>query len=250
MCPPAQSNGRGAQLIMIKILSGDIGYKSTGMAIFAWTPAAGWFLFDTKCLHTEQEYRAWGTSKRTGKRVARSLDSVTNDDVRRAEYMATGILNYCIENQAQAMVCELPNGGAQNAAAAKSMGAAVSLISVVRLVLQIPAEWVTPDQSRSAAGWNKQEHPIEKGLTEAEHRRALQDRKRDLKKHVMAVMSAKYPAIADLADVNREHIADACAAFEAARNCELLQQLIEGRKEEGKTTWIYPKAAPAGPAHT
>lgn len=197
------------------------------MAIFAWTPAAGWFLFDTKCIHTEQEHRVWETSNRTGKRVARSLDSVTNDDVRRAESLATGILNYCIENKAQAMVCELPNGGAQNAAAAKSMGAAVSIISVVRLVLQIPAVWITPDQSRLAAGWNKQEHLIPKGLSERDHKRALQDRKRDLKKHVMTVMSAKYPAISELADVNREHIADACAAFEAACNCELLQQLTQ-----------------------
>ena len=212
---------------MIKIFAGDIGYKSTGMAIFAYTRAAGWFLFDTKCIHTDQEHREWHTSERTGKRVARSLDSVTNDDVRRAEYLATGILNYCIENKALVMVCELPNGGAQNAAAAKSMGAAVSIISVVRLVMQIPAQWITPDQSRMAAGWNKQEHLIPKGLSESEHRRALQDRKRDLKKHVMAVISEKYPAISKLADVNREHIADACAAFEAARNCALVRQFTE-----------------------
>lgn len=213
---------------MIKLLAADVGYQSTGMAIFSWTPGPGWQLFDTKCIHTEQEHRVWVTSARTGKRVARSLVSVTNDDVRRAESLATGILNYCIENQVKAMVCELPNGGAQNAAAAKSMGAAVSIISVVRLVLQIPAEWVTPDESRMAAGWNKQDHLIPKGLSELEHRRALQDRKRDLKKHVMAVMSAKYPDISELADVNREHIADACATFEAARNSELLRQIIEG----------------------
>jgi hypothetical protein len=214
---------------MIKLLAADVGYAATGMAIFSWTPEAGWQLFDTKCLHTEQECRTWVTSGRTGKRVARSLDSVTNDDIRRTEFLATGILNYCIENKVQGMACELPNGGAQNAAAAKSMGAAVSMIAVVRMVLRIPAVWITPDQSRLAAGWNKQEHLIPKGLSESDHRRALQDRKRDLKKHVMATMSAKYPAIGELADVNREHIADALATFEAAsKRGDLLEILKAG----------------------
>jgi hypothetical protein len=109
------------------------------------------------------------------------------------------------------------------------MGAAVSMIAVVRMVLRIPAVWITPDQSRLAAGWNKQEHLIPKGLSESDHRRALQDRKRDLKKHVMATMSAKYPAIGELADVNREHIADALATFEAAsKRGDLLEILKAG----------------------
>jgi hypothetical protein len=52
----------------------------------------------------------------------------------------------------------------------------------------------------------------------------------------MAVMSAKYPAIRELADVNREHIADACAAFEAARNSEFLENITD--LEVTKGDWV------------
>ena len=40
---------------MIKILAADVGFTSTGLAVFEVTPEGG-KLFDVKCLHTEQEH--------------------------------------------------------------------------------------------------------------------------------------------------------------------------------------------------
>lgn len=196
---------------MKKVLAADIGFRSTGMAIFCFTQE-GWKLFDKKCLHTEQAHSEIVESKRAKKGfVKKQLCSVAIDDIRRTESMATGIINYFIENQCGAMACEIPNGGAQSASAQKCMGAATAMISVVRLVLQCPAEWITPNESRAAAGWIKTEHPEADGA--------------EIKKFVMATMEAKYPTISELKLKNKEHIADACATFEAARGRQVIKDL-------------------------
>ena len=125
---------------MIKVLAADVGFMATGMAIFCHTPE-GWKLFDKRCLHTEQGHSEIVESKRakTGF-VRKHLCSVATDDIRRTELMATGIINYFIENQCEGLVAEIPGGGAQNAIAQKCMGAATAMIAVVRMVLRCPAE--------------------------------------------------------------------------------------------------------------
>lgn len=190
---------------MTKLLAADIGFTSTGMAIFELT--AGGRLFDTKCLHTQQEH----TERviKNGRKVKIHLASVSNDDIRRTEFLACGIINYFIENQCKGMICEIPNGGAQDAKAAKCMGAAMAMIATVRVSLQCPALWITPSESRAAAGWNKDEHP--RGEMTADQYKKFQ------KAFVMAAMEHKYPEISGLKLKDKEHIADACATFEAAR---------------------------------
>lgn len=173
----------------MKILAVDVGFAATGMAIFEMT-AEGGRLFDTKCLHTEKSHDV----------------PVSHDDVRRTEFLACGVLNYFIENQCKGMICELPNGGAQAAISAKCMGAALAMIATVRVALHCPAIWIKPDDSRIAAGWDKNKH---KDIP-------IKERKIALKRFVMASMEAKYPAIAGLKLKDKEHIADACAAFLAA----------------------------------
>ena len=203
---------------MTKILAADIGFTSTGMAIFELT-AKGGRLFDTKCLHTEQAHTK--QTIKNGRKIKSRLSSVAHDDVRRTEFLACGIMNYFIENQCKGMVCEIPHGGAQDAKAAKCMGAATGMIATVRTALQCPAVWVTPNESRAAAGWDKDEHP--RGEMTADQYKKFQ------KTFVMSVMGKKYPAIAGLKLGDKEHIADACATFEAARGRQLLA-MMEGLK--------------------
>jgi hypothetical protein len=210
---------------MIKLLAADIGFASTGMAIMEHSPETGWRYFSSKCLHTEQEHTSRHRNEKTGKTVKRHLDSVSNDDIRRTEFLAVGIMNYYIENQCKGMACEIPNGGAQSASAIKCMAAATAMISVVRTVLRCPAIWITPDQSRTAAGWNKQDHIIPKGLPDNERRKLKAQRQEELKDTVMANMGFKYPAIVDLHKCDMEHIADALATFEAARGRDVVKQL-------------------------
>ena len=199
---------------MTKVLAADIGFTATGMAIFTYDKeyCPEWRLFDTRCLHTGQEHTKHKV--RDGRKIKLRLASVAHDDIRRAELMAGGIFNYYLENKCEAMVCEIPNGGAQSAWAAKYMGAATTMIAVIRLVLRCPADWITPTQSRTAAGWRRETHPGEKT--------------KEIKTFVMGAMAVKYPAIAGLEDEDKEHIADACATFEAARGRQLIKSM-EGK---------------------
>ena len=185
---------------MIKLLACDIGFASTGLAIFAWNGGT-WSLFDCKCTHT---------SKKRDR-------SVALDDIRRTEVMATEVINYYLDNQCSAIVAEIPTGGALSASAAKCMGAAVAMIATVRLTLACPVEWITPNESRKAAGWSKEL------LTGAETR---QGKTKAIKQHVMARMCELYPALLALKLGDREHIADACATYLAARSRDVIIELI------------------------
>lgn len=211
---------------MTKLLAVDVGFRSTGMAIFSYDKeyCPEWKLFDTKCVHTGQEHteRVKDENGRLvknsqGKVKKKQLTSVAVDDVRRTEYMGIEILNYFIENQCSALICEIPNGGSQNAAANKDMGMATGMISMVHVALRCPMEHVTPNQSRAAAGWIKKDHPME-GLTSTQ-------KKTIMKRFIMDAMTAKYPAIAKYIINDKEHIADACATFEAARGRDVVRQL-------------------------
>jgi len=185
-------------MISTKILAIDAGFAATGLAVFEYT-AGRWFLFDTKCLHTKKNHSG----------------SVAHDDIRRTEFLAAGIMNYFIENKCSAMAAEIPHGGAQSAIAAKCMGAASAMIAAVRVALGCPCDWISPDMSRAAAGWDKMAHrdiPIKA-------------RKLTMKRFIMAAMEVKYPAISGLKLKDKEHIADACAAFEAARGRKIIRDM-------------------------
>jgi len=199
----------------MKILAADIGFTSTGMAIFEIT-GEGARLFDVKCLHTQQEHTERVVKK--GKKVKIHLASVAHDDVRRTEFLACGIMNYFMENQCKGMICEIPNGGAQDAKAAKCMGAATGMAATIRVALSCPAIWVTPGESRAAAGWDKDEHP--RGEMTADQYKKFQ------KAFVMTAMELKYPEISGLKIKDKEHIADACATFEAVKS-QRLDKLME-----------------------
>lgn len=196
---------------MKKLLAADIGYCSTGMAIFAYDKdyCPEWRLFDSRCLHTSK-----------GRET-----SVTLDDIRRTEFLALQLTNYFIENGCSAIVAELPSGGAQSASAQKSMALAVAMIATCRLFLQAPAVWVTPNESRKAAGWDKDAHPIPKGLNAYERKKALNARTKALKEFVIEAMVKKYPAIDKYIVADKEHVADACSAFEAKRDHEIIKEL-------------------------
>lgn len=197
---------------MKNILAADIGFTATGMVIFQFDKE--WRIFDMKCLHTEQGHTD-RVKRKNGKTKKVRMSSVAHDDISRTEYLTCGIMNYFIDNRCSAIVAEIPHGGAQSAVSAKCMGAATAMIATVRVALDCPACWVTPDDSRLAAGWDKTKH---KDLS-------LKERKAELKRFIMNAMGKKYPSIAGLKMKDKEHIADACAAFEAARNRQIVKSL-------------------------
>lgn len=206
---------------MKKVLAADIGFRSTGMAIFQHTPK-GWKYFDSRCIHTNQAHSEKVKDEngrlvrnKKGKIKKHQLTSVAVDDVRRIELMGIEILNYFIENQCQALVCEIPGGGAQNASAQKCMGLATGMIAMIHVALRCPMEHISPGESRAAAGWIKKEHPME-GLSSTQKKTAM-------KAFIMAVMEQKYLELVGLPVNDKEHIADACATFEAARGKELIK---------------------------
>jgi hypothetical protein len=209
---------------MKRILAADIGFTSVGMAIFEPTVdgwkvldsklehiVKDWKVFDSKCLHTYKGHEG----------------SVALDDVRRIESLTMGIVNYFIENKCHAMVCEIPHGGAQSASAQKAMAAATAMIATIRVMLACPVQWVTPNQSRAAAGWDKDAHKPPEGMKGEALRRFKQDRSKELKQTIMRNMEAKHPEIARFIQKDKEHIADACATF-AHLTPEMIENLIGG----------------------
>ena len=178
----------------VKILALDVGFASAGMAVMDLLGGRA-ELFHTECLHTKPE------AKKRGIYVA-------HDDVRRTAYLTREILRVYLDNSCKGPVVELPSAGAQGAKANRCMGIATGMIAAMVELVRCPAEWITPQESRTAAIG-----------------RATAPKGEDVKKLVMAAMAGKYPEIAALRKADQEHIADALATYEAAKDRQMIRTL-------------------------
>lgn len=182
--------------MITKILAVDIGFGSTGMAVVAITPGGQPELYTYTCLHTKPEH------KRRGIYVA-------HDDVRRAMDITRGIRDYYMLNGCAGLAVELPSGGAQGAKANRAMGIATGLVAALAEVSLWPVEWITPGESRKAAIG-----------------RETAPKGQDVKELVINAMAAKYGAtLAALKVMDKEHVADALATFEAAQARQMVRTL-------------------------
>lgn len=180
---------------MTKVLALDIGFGAAGMAVLERTRDGRWQTFATACVHTKPEHKK------------RNI-YVAHDDVRRAQEVTRSIARIYSDNGCSGMVVELPSAGAQGAKANRAMGIATGLIAAFAEVSRCPVEWITPSESRKAAIGSE-----------------CAPKGENIKHLVMAAMEQKYPEIAQLKIVDKEHIADALATFEAARGRQLMNLL-------------------------
>ena len=181
---------------MTKVLAIDIGFASAGMAVLGFQDGRA-VLHATACAHTRK------LDKKLGIYVA-------HDDVRRAQEITRAVIKTYTDNSCKGVVVELPSAGAKGAKANRAMGISTGIIAALTEIVRCPVEWITPSESRSAAIG-----------------RATAPKGGDVKDLVMKAMTEKYPEIAGLKVVDKEHIADALATFEAARGRQLLR-LMEG----------------------
>jgi len=181
---------------MVKILAIDIGFASTGMAVLCVHQDGRAELHDARCLHTKPEHKKRGIY-------------VSHDDTRRGREITRGIWEYLMLNDCKGIVVELPSGGAQGAKANRAMGIATGVMAALPTIIKMPVEYITPAESRKAAI----------GACTA-------PAGQNIKELVIDAMAKKYgAALKQLPVKDREHIADALATFEAARERQLVQVL-------------------------
>lgn len=140
---------------------------------------------------------------RTQKTAAKRGLRVADDDAQRCAVLAERIEAFLIAYKPQAVIVELPHGGAQGARANRAMGMATGMIAAVLVLSDHPVEWVTP-----AAG-----------------KRAATGSNRGSKADVEAAVRARFDWGTHLPKtaVEREHVCDAAAAVMAAEHGALIQ---------------------------
>lgn len=178
----------------VKVLAADIGFTATGMVVFELQPGKA-DVFHTACAHTSPEHKKRGIY-------------VAHDDVRRTAQMVREIMRVYADNSCKGLICELPAAGAQNAKASRGMGIATGMIATMVEFMRCPAEWITPQESRKAAI----------GVCAA-------PKGEEIKKLVMAAMEKRYPVLTGMKAKDKEHIADALATFEAAKDRQMVRTL-------------------------
>lgn len=177
---------------MQSVLALDIGFA-----------ALGWAVVDPNkppVVRAAGVLRTKPSAKRRGIRVADS-------DCERCAELARGISMLLAQWTISGVIVEVPHGGAKSARAARAMGLATGVVASVLAVKRVPVEWVTPAMVKRA--------------TTGE----LCASKEDVQAGVLHAFGAapwsREPRC------NREHIADACGAYLAASNGNLV--LLAGK---------------------
>lgn len=179
---------------MITVL--DVGFKSTGWAQLELTPDGG------------EDFLAAGVILRpdlTRKKQLRKADQL----VEQSQHLYRELINIC--RPASGIIAEMPSAGARSATALRAMGMALALAAAAVEELQIPAEWVQPQDSKLA----------------------LTGRKDASKELMQCTVLELYPGIEShiprrggkVVKDKWEHIADAVAAYHTARNGNMVRLL-------------------------
>jgi Holliday junction resolvasome RuvABC endonuclease subunit len=132
-------------------------------------------------------------TKPGGKRVGK-----TADDIRRCSEIAAAVAEIVEGWPPRLIVAEMPTGS-QRAAGAKAMGMCLGILGSVRIILDIPCEWITPQAVKKAAG----------GKLNA------------TKGEVQAGVLERWPDLQFRNQVEREAVCDALGALLAARGTDL-----------------------------
>jgi len=171
------------------ILAVDAGFTATGYAVVK----AGRIL-TCGCFRTKR------SNRKHGLRVA-------DDDAERSRAIARELMAICKQHDVRGIIAELPSAGAQNARAATCMARAGTIVVVVSELANLPSEWVPPSAVKAVAGRSD--------ASKLDVERAVQRRWPD----------APLPKL----KCEREHAADALAAFMAAEHGTLVRLLNGGQ---------------------
>ena len=166
---------------MNKVLGVDIGFRSTGLALFD-TDGDTPLLMKTECIQPKKD------KDRKKKYVAIA-------DMEHLVKMVRGLEIFIDGWRVKDIVVELPTGGARSSRAVRLMGMASAMIATIVVLKGLNVKWLTPKQIKQAAC----------GKDSAE------------KDEIMAEMGKLYPSINTIPKCRREHIADAIACFIASR---------------------------------
>ena len=182
-----------------KILALDVGFVATGAAVFVQNGPTAWVPMEMLCVKPQDP----GKEKKRGIYKAHL-------DAERVALMVRGLEQVMARHEIRHLVAELPSGGAQGARANRCMGASTAMIVTLAEARRLSAEWFTPEQTRTAALGQPTKGKADK-----------------IKPLVIAAMANRFPGFKPERYLkgHQEHIADALATFEAARNGNLVRSL-------------------------
>jgi Holliday junction resolvasome RuvABC endonuclease subunit len=172
---------------MKNIMAIDASFTHTGVAVIDVETGK---IIDVACIITEKD---------ASKRKVRACDDLAE----RTALTFRTLVNIGDKHKVKAVVVELPSGGSKSLAAGRAMGMAIAIVSCYVSAKHLPAVWTTPGEGKKAMGG---------------HRNAS-------KEAIQEEAVKRYPELDQLVPNNRlgrkpgtfEHIADAVAAFEAAK---------------------------------
>ncbi len=181
------------------VLGIDAGFTATGLCAIE-LGGSGQLsqVLASKCVRTQP------TKDKRAVRVA-------DDDAERCAFLALEIRSFLDATQPQAVIVELPSGGAQGARANRAMGMSTGMIATVLALTRYPAEWVTPQAVKKAAAGRRD---ASKQAVEQSVRQRFQ------------WPDGTMPKTA----AEREHVCDAAGAVMAAEHGALVQAV---RRMEG-----------------
>jgi Holliday junction resolvasome RuvABC endonuclease subunit len=171
------------------ILAVDAGFAATGWAIVS----GGQFVVGDVIV----------TKAEGKKKAVRKAD----DDIERCQEIVRVLETMCRAYKVEALVVEIPTGGAQSARAMRGMGLVTGVLAALTELLGLPVEWVSPGQVKALAG----------------SRLAT-------KQQVEAVVVKRWPnalAFCEALRGRREHLADALGAYMAAEHGQMLRTLVQ-----------------------
>jgi len=205
------------------IMAVDCGFRATGLAIFD--------------LDSSPPKLAHVCCIRPKKDTKKKHLLTSDNDVDMTARMVRGIVGVVRDNHISKMVVELPSGGALSARAQRAMGIATGVMVTLVECEKLAVEYYTPSETREAAVGKVDLGPrVKKGTPPEEAKRIKKERaavKKNIKERVMAAMEVKYPDLAQVALLaDKEHICDAVATFEAAKNGNLVRMSKGGNNGE------------------
>lgn len=177
----------------MKILAIDPGLASLGYVVMQKGPVT-----------TDWVPVAWGVLKTTENKGVLNIRA-SHDLIRRAQEQARGLTAITQEHGIKCVISEMYDTAAKSAAALRSMMITLGMLAAWSEPYAV--EWYSPWDTRRAADVPSHVHGPA------------------VKKHVIAVMGKRYPFLLEMPMNKAEHIADALAAFEAARNGMLLKSV-------------------------
>jgi len=198
----------------MNVLAIDVGFAASGMAVF-----------DISKSPAELLHVACSRPKKDTKKHHYVADS----DVDRVRRMTSDIKHVVDTYNICLFIVELPSGGAQGARANRCMGIATGMIATLVEMYGIGVDWRTPGETRKAGlgeGGMFLLENVKRKKGDVKTKKEKSDNKKNIKDRVMENMERMYPELSSVTvKADKEHIADAVATYESAKDGNLIRAL-------------------------